>query len=141
MANVLDKMPKGVQPKAKAALHEIYGAETKAEAEKAFGLFVKTYQAMWTSPPMAGAGLRVYPALSYSAGDLYPSEECRRIRLKKTSMYSNKLVLASSLVANISPRVNSFFRLAKELSIGALSQQFARRLMLQTIPRPASRRW
>ena len=46
-ANVLDKLPKGVQPKAKAALHEIYGAETKAEAEKAFDLFVKTYQAKY----------------------------------------------------------------------------------------------
>src|SRR3954467_5404171 len=47
MANILDKMPKGVQPKAKAALHEIYGAATKAEAEKAFDLFVKTYQAKY----------------------------------------------------------------------------------------------
>jgi putative transposase len=47
MANILDKMPKGAQPKAKAALHEIYGAETKADAEKAFELFVKTYQAKY----------------------------------------------------------------------------------------------
>src|SRR6478736_5038560 len=47
MANVLDKMPKGAQPKAKAALHEIYGAETKAEAEKAFDLFVTTYEAKY----------------------------------------------------------------------------------------------
>jgi putative transposase len=43
--NILDKLPKGVQPKAKAALHEIYGAETRAGAEKAFDLFVATYQA------------------------------------------------------------------------------------------------
>ncbi len=47
MANILDKMPKGGQPKAKAALHEIYGAATKAEAEKAFDLFVKTYRAKY----------------------------------------------------------------------------------------------
>jgi putative transposase len=47
MANILDKMPKGAQPKAKAALHEIYGAETKADAEKAFELFVKMYQAKY----------------------------------------------------------------------------------------------
>jgi putative transposase len=45
--NVLDKLPKGVQPRAKAALHDIYGAETKAGAEKAFDLFVKTYQAKY----------------------------------------------------------------------------------------------
>ena len=46
-ANVLDKLPKGEQPKAKAALHEIYEAETKAEAEKAFDLFVETYEAKY----------------------------------------------------------------------------------------------
>jgi putative transposase len=43
-ANVLDKLPKSSQPKAKNLLHEIYMAETKAEAQKAFELFVKTYQ-------------------------------------------------------------------------------------------------
>jgi putative transposase len=47
MANILDKLPKGVQAKAKAALHEIYGAETKVGAEKAFELFVKTYRAKY----------------------------------------------------------------------------------------------
>jgi transposase-like protein len=47
MANVLDKLPKGSQPKAKGMLHEIYLAETKAEAEKAFDLFVKTYEAKY----------------------------------------------------------------------------------------------
>jgi transposase-like protein len=44
-ANVLDKLPKGVQPKAKRMLHEIYLAESKAAAGKAFDLFVATYQA------------------------------------------------------------------------------------------------
>ena len=39
MANILDKLPKAGQPKAKAALHEIYGAATKAEAEKALLAF------------------------------------------------------------------------------------------------------
>jgi putative transposase len=46
-ANVLDKLPKGAQPKAKGMLHEIYQAESKAEAEKAFELFVKTYEAKY----------------------------------------------------------------------------------------------
>jgi transposase-like protein len=44
-ANVLDKLPKGVQPKAKRMLHEIYLAESKAAAGKAFDWFVATYQA------------------------------------------------------------------------------------------------
>jgi putative transposase len=46
-ANVLDKLPKGQQPKAKAMLHDIWQAETKAEAEKAFDLFVATYEAKY----------------------------------------------------------------------------------------------
>ena len=43
--NVLDKMPKGVQKKAKSDLHEIWMAETKEEAEQAFNLFINKYQA------------------------------------------------------------------------------------------------
>src|SRR5512135_1318598 len=46
-ANVLDKLPKGSQAKAKRMLHDIYQAETRAEAEKAFDLFVKTYEAKY----------------------------------------------------------------------------------------------
>ena len=46
-ANVLDKLPKGVQPKAKGMLHDIYMAEGKAGAEKAFDLFVATYGAKY----------------------------------------------------------------------------------------------
>jgi len=42
-ANVLNKMPKSLQAKAKRALHEIWMAETKADAEAAFGAFVETY--------------------------------------------------------------------------------------------------
>jgi transposase-like protein len=44
-ANVLDKLPKASQPKAKQMLHEIYLAESRTRAEKAFDLFVTTYQA------------------------------------------------------------------------------------------------
>jgi putative transposase len=46
-ANVLDKLPKGSQSKAKGMLHEIYLAESRAEADKAFDLFVATYQAKY----------------------------------------------------------------------------------------------
>lgn len=46
-ANVLDKMPKGSQPKAKGMLHEIYLAEGREQAVKAFDLFVKTYEAKY----------------------------------------------------------------------------------------------
>jgi transposase-like protein len=46
-ANVLDKLPKGQQPKAKAMLHDIWQAETRAAAEQAFDLFVATYEAKY----------------------------------------------------------------------------------------------
>ncbi|MBE7457296.1 MAG: transposase [Planctomycetia bacterium] len=44
-ANVLDKLPKGKQAKAKGMLHDIWMADTREAAEKAFDLFVETYQA------------------------------------------------------------------------------------------------
>ncbi len=46
-ANVLDKLPKAQQPKAKARLHDIWQAETKAAAEKALDLFVATCEAKY----------------------------------------------------------------------------------------------
>jgi len=42
-ANVLNKLPKMVQPKVKQALHEIWMAPTKEDAYKAFGIAIKTY--------------------------------------------------------------------------------------------------
>jgi len=42
--NVLNCLPKLSQPKAKAALHDIWQGETKVDAEKVFDLFIKTYE-------------------------------------------------------------------------------------------------
>ena len=42
--NVLNCLPKSAQPKAKRALHNIWQAETQADAQKAFDLFIKTYE-------------------------------------------------------------------------------------------------
>ena len=42
--NVLNGLPKSVQPKAKQALHGIWQAPTRAEAQKAFDLFIRTYE-------------------------------------------------------------------------------------------------
>jgi putative transposase len=46
-ANVLDKFPKGKQAKAKGMLHDIWMAETKVDAERAFDLFVEMYAAKY----------------------------------------------------------------------------------------------
>jgi putative transposase len=75
-ANVLDKLPKGTQPKAKAALHGIYEAETKADAEKAFDLFVKTYEAKY---PKAVECLVKDRGLLLTFYD-FPAEHWRHIR-------------------------------------------------------------
>lgn len=42
-ANVLNKLPKSVQPKAKADIHEIWQAETKDQANEAFDHFLEKY--------------------------------------------------------------------------------------------------
>jgi len=44
-ANVLNKLPKSVQPKATQMRHAIWMAETRAEAQRAFALFLDTFQA------------------------------------------------------------------------------------------------
>ena len=46
-ANVLNKMPKSVQPKAKANLHEIWQAETREQATAAFDHFLEKYAAKY----------------------------------------------------------------------------------------------
>ena len=46
-ANVLSKMPKSVQPRAKADLHEIWMAETREQASKAFDTFLEKYRAKY----------------------------------------------------------------------------------------------
>ncbi|MCP4659965.1 MAG: IS256 family transposase [bacterium] len=52
--NVLNNLPKSVGPRAKGMLHEIWQAQTKAAAEKAFDLFVETFEAKY---PKAAACL------------------------------------------------------------------------------------
>ncbi len=46
-ANILNKMPKSIQPKAKDMLHEIWMAETKLLADQAFDAFVETFKAKY----------------------------------------------------------------------------------------------
>jgi putative transposase len=75
-ANVLDKLPKGSQPKAKRMLHDIYQAETKAQAEKAFDLFVTTYEAKY---PQAVECLVKDRGVLLSFYD-FPAEHWRHIR-------------------------------------------------------------
>jgi len=43
-ANILDKMPKSIQPKAKSMIHEMYMAATKESALKAYDHFINTFE-------------------------------------------------------------------------------------------------
>lgn len=55
LANVLDKLPKRLQARAKRALHETMNSPTRAEAEAEIGRFADEYQAKY---PKAVASLR-----------------------------------------------------------------------------------
>lgn len=46
-ANILDKLPKSVQPSAKSLIHEMYMAETEEDALKAYDEFMKRYGAKY----------------------------------------------------------------------------------------------
>jgi transposase-like protein len=46
-ANILNKLPKSLQPKVKQSLHDIWQADTRENAEKAFDLFVQSYEAKY----------------------------------------------------------------------------------------------
>ena len=46
-ANVLDKLPKRLQPTAKEQLHQIWMAPTRSAAEQAFDTFLETYRAKY----------------------------------------------------------------------------------------------
>ena len=52
-ANVLDKMPKRIQPGAKDAIHQNWMAETRKDAEDTFDLFLATYGAKYPRPASA----------------------------------------------------------------------------------------
>ena len=45
--NILNRMPKSVQPKAKTDIHEIWMAATREDAHKAFDAFLEKYQAKY----------------------------------------------------------------------------------------------
>jgi transposase-like protein len=75
-ANVLDKIAKGQQPKAKEMLHDIWMAASRVEAEKAFDLFVKTWEAKFPKATECLAKDREMLLVFYD----FPAEHWRHIR-------------------------------------------------------------
>jgi putative transposase len=75
-ANILDKLPKAKQPKAKSMIHEIWMSETKADATKAFDAFLETYQAKYPKASECLAKDRDVLLAFYD----FPAEHWRHIR-------------------------------------------------------------
>jgi len=75
-ANILDKMPKGVQSKAKAMIHDMYMAETKKDALKTYKEFLILYDAKF---PKACACLREDKDVLFTFYD-FPAEHWIHIR-------------------------------------------------------------
>jgi putative transposase len=76
LANVLDKLPKRLQPTAKHALHAIMNAPTRAEAETGIEAFAVEYDAKY---PKAVASLRRDQAQLLTFYD-FPAEHWRHLR-------------------------------------------------------------
>jgi transposase-like protein len=76
LANVLDKLPKRLQPRAKQALHAIMTAPTHAEAEAGIEAFATEYDAKY---PKAVASLRRDQAQLLTFYD-FPAEHWRHLR-------------------------------------------------------------
>lgn len=76
LANVLDKLPKRLQPKAKQALHAIMNAPTRVAAETGIEAFAAEYDAKY---PKAVASLRRDQAQLLTFYD-FPAEHWRHLR-------------------------------------------------------------
>lgn len=76
LANVLDKLPKRLQPRAKAALHEIMNAPTRADAEKGIKAFKAEYEEKY---PKAATTLTKDQARLLTFFD-FPAEHWKHIR-------------------------------------------------------------
>ena len=74
--NVLDKMPKKVQPRAKEKIHDMYRAETKKEALEAYDAFMTLYGAKY---PNACMCLHKDKAVLFTFYD-FPAEHWKHLR-------------------------------------------------------------
>ena len=77
IANVLDKLPRSLQPKAKAKLHEARNAPTRVACDKAIGEFVETYEAKY---PKAAASLVDGRDKLVTHPDFSPAEHWQHLR-------------------------------------------------------------
>ena len=118
-ANVLNKLPKKLQPNAKSELWEIYRAATKTDANQAFNRFLKTYQAKYPEVAECLAKDRDVLLAFYD----FPAEHWKHIRS------SNPIESTFSTV-----------RLRTKQTRGALSKTTVTPLMFKLV-QSAQKRW
>jgi putative transposase len=75
-ANVLDKLPKSQQPKAKEMIHRMYGADTQEEALDQYAQFVRQFEAKY---PKACACLSKDKGALFTFYD-FPAHHWRHLR-------------------------------------------------------------
>jgi putative transposase len=75
-ANIMDKLPKGMQGKAKTQIHDMYLAETKEKALAAYDEFLRLYGAKY---PKACEGLKKDKDAMFAFYD-FPAEHWQHIR-------------------------------------------------------------
>ena len=75
-ANVLEKLPKNLQPQGKRMLHAIWNAPTHEEADRAFDLFLDTFDAKYPKAVNCLAKDRTELLTFYS----FPAEHWGHIR-------------------------------------------------------------
>jgi putative transposase len=117
--NVLNYLPKSVQKKAKADLHAIYEAESRAEAEAAFDRFLAKYQAKYDRAAHCLAKDRTALLAFYD----FPAEHWKHIR-------------------TVNPIESTFatVRLRTDKTKGCLSRATALAMVFQ-LARSAERHW
>jgi len=76
IANVLDKLPKRLQPKAKRMLHEIMNSETRADAEEEMAAFAREFEAKYPKAVQTLLGDTEQLLTLYD----FPAEHWRHIR-------------------------------------------------------------
>ena len=96
LANVLDKLPKRLRPRAKRALRDIMYAETKGDAERGLDAFVAEFEAKY--PKAAACLAEDREALLAFFG--FPAEHCPR-RAGPQRHGSPRVVAASAAGARV----------------------------------------
>jgi len=118
-ANILNKLPKTLQAKAKSHIHDIWMNETKTGAEKSFDFFVETYETVYPKAAECLAKDRDTLLAFYN----FPAEHWRHIRT------TNPI---ESTFATV--------RLRTEKTRGCLSRQTAFTMVFKLIE-SAQKRW